>query len=129
MATIGKALFFPATVPSIPNDLGQGLAFRTWWGPTFPDTSIFGGTTPTKSIVYFAASQEGKGLTWNQATPQNESLFELQSAALKVSGNPHDKTKVHAAVNGLNMMTLAGKIDFTNGPFPGVALIPTAVGQ
>lgn len=129
VATIGKALFFPATVPSIPNDLGQGLAFTTWWGPTFPYTSSFGGTTPTKWIADFASSQEGKGLTWNQATPQNESLFELASAALKVSGNPHDKTKVHAAVNGLNMMTLAGKIDFTGGPFPGVAVIPTAVGQ
>jgi branched-chain amino acid transport system substrate-binding protein len=27
------------------------------------------------------------------------------------------------------MMTLGGPVDFTNGPFPGVATLPTAVGQ
>lgn len=129
VATIGKALFFPATVPSIPNDLGVGLAFTTWWGPTYPYESSFDGTTPEQWISNFEASPEGSGLTWNQATPENETLFELASAALAASGNPHDKKAVNAALDKVNMMTLAGQIDFTSGPFPGVAVIPTAVGQ
>lgn len=129
VATIGKALFFPATVPSIPNDLGVGLAFVTWWGPTFPYTSSFDGTTPQQWIDAFDASPEGAGLTWNQATPLNESLFELASAAIQASGDPHDKAALNKAIDGLNMMTLAGQIDFTGGPFPGIAVIPTAVGQ
>jgi branched-chain amino acid transport system substrate-binding protein len=129
VATIGKALFFPATVPSIPNDLGQGLAFTTWWGPTFPYKSSFDGTTPQKWISNFEASSEGKGLSWNQATPDNESLFELTNAALVASGNPHDKKAVNAAFDKVNMMTLAGPVDFTSGPFPGVATLQTAVGQ
>ncbi|MGV3712866.1 ABC transporter substrate-binding protein [Pseudolysinimonas sp.] len=129
VATIGKALFFPATVPSIPNDLGVGLGFTTWWGPTFPYESSFDGTTPQQWIDAFAASPEGEGLTWNQATPLNYSLFELASAALQQSGNPHDKAALNEAIDGLNMMTLAGQIDFTGGPFPGIAVIPTAVGQ
>jgi branched-chain amino acid transport system substrate-binding protein len=129
VATIGKALFFPATVPSIPNDLGQGLAFTTWWGPTFPYESSFDGTTPEQWISNFEASPEGKGLSWNQATPDNESLFELANAALIASGDPHDKAAVNAAFDKLNMMTLAGPVDFTSGPFPGVAVLATAVGQ
>jgi ABC-type branched-subunit amino acid transport system substrate-binding protein len=129
VATIGKALFFPATVPSIPNDLGAGLAFTTWWGPTFPYKSSFDGTTPKQWIENFAASPMSAGLTWNQATSQNESLFELASAAIKASGNPHDKAALNKSIDGLNMMTLAGQIDFTSGPFPGVATIPTALGQ
>jgi branched-chain amino acid transport system substrate-binding protein len=129
VATVGKALFFPATVPSIPNDLGQGLAFVTWWGPTFPYKSSFDGTTPSQWISNFQASPEGKGLTWNQATPENESLFELANAAFTAAGDPHDKKAVNAALDKVNMMTLAGQIDFTSGPFPGVAVIPTAVGQ
>lgn len=129
VATIGKALFFPATVPSIPNDLGVGLAFTTWWGPTFPYKSSFDGTTPQQWISNFQASPKGKGLTWNQATPENESLFELAKAAIVASGNPHDKKAVNAALDKVNMMTLAGQVDFTSGPFPGVAVIPTAVGQ
>jgi ABC-type branched-subunit amino acid transport system substrate-binding protein len=129
VATIGKALFFPETVPSIPDDLGVGLAFTTWWGPTFPYESSFDGTTPQEWIDAFAESPEGEGLTWNQATPQNEALFELLEAALKASGDPKDKAAVNAAFDELNMMTLAGQIDFSSGPFPGVAVIPTAVGQ
>jgi ABC-type branched-subunit amino acid transport system substrate-binding protein len=129
IATIGKALFFPATVPSIPDDLGVGLAFTTWWGPTFPYESSFDGTTPQQWIDAFAASPEGADLTWNQATPLNYSLFELAAAALSASGNPHDKAALNEALDGLNMMTLAGQIDFTDGPFPGIAVIPTAVGQ
>lgn len=129
IATIGKALFFPATVPSIPNDLGAGLAFTTWWGPKFPYKSSFGGTTPEQWISNFTASPEGAGLTWNQATPLNESLFELASSAIVASGSPHDKAAVNSALDTTNLMTLAGQIDFTSGPFPGVAVIPTAVGQ
>jgi branched-chain amino acid transport system substrate-binding protein len=129
VATIGKALFFPATVPSIPDDLGVGLAFTTWWGPTFPYESSFDGTTPSEWIENFEASPEGAGLTWNQATAQNESLFEIVSAALQASGNPHDRDAVNAAFDGIKLMTLSGEIDFSAGPFPGVATIPTAVGQ
>jgi ABC-type branched-subunit amino acid transport system substrate-binding protein len=129
VATIGKALFFPATVPSIPNDLGQGLAFVTWWGPTYPYESSFDGTTPEEWISNFEASPEGKGLSWNQATPANESLFEIASAALIASGDPRDKAAVNSAMDELKMMTLGGPVDFTTGPFPGVATLPTAVGQ
>jgi ABC-type branched-subunit amino acid transport system substrate-binding protein len=129
VATIGKALFFPATVPSIPNDLGEGLAFVTWWGPTYPYESSFDGTTPEEWISNFEASPEGKGLSWNQATPANESLFEIASAALIASGDPRDKAAVNSAMDELKMMTLGGPVDFTNGPFPGVATLPTAVGQ
>ncbi|WP_166791814.1 ABC transporter substrate-binding protein [Cryobacterium frigoriphilum] len=129
VATIGKALFFPATVPSIPNDLGDGLAFTTWWGPTFPYESSFDGTTPEQWISNFEASPDGADLTWNQATPENESLFEVASAALQASGNPQDKAAVNKAFDTINMMTLAGTVDFTTGPLQGVATIPTAVGQ
>jgi branched-chain amino acid transport system substrate-binding protein len=59
----------------------------------------------------------------------NETLFELANVALKAAGNPHDHKAVNAAFNKVNMMTLAGQIDFTHGPFPDIAVIPTAVGQ
>lgn len=129
VATVGKALFFPQTVPSLPNNIGEGLAFATWWGPTFPYSSSFDGTTPSQWIEKFQASEEGQDLVWNQATAENYAMFELVEAALKSAGDPFDKAKVAAAFDGINMMTLAGQIDFTNGPFPGVATIPTVVGQ
>ncbi|WNM24420.1 ABC transporter substrate-binding protein [Demequina capsici] len=129
VATIGKALFFPTTVPSIPDDLGQGLAFATWWGPTFPYTSSFDNLTPQQWIDNFQASPEGQGLVWNQATPLNLSLFEVAKAGLEAAGDPHDGAAVNAAFDSINMMTLGGQIDFTSGPFPGIATIPTAIGQ
>lgn len=129
VASIAKALFFPATVPSIPDNLGEGLSFAAWWGPTFPYTSSFDGLDPQGWVEKFEASPEGEGLTWNQATPNEESLFELVAAALKASGDPKDKAAVNAAIGELNMMTLGGQIDFTSGPFPGVAVIPTVLAQ
>jgi branched-chain amino acid transport system substrate-binding protein len=129
VVTVGKALFFPATVPSIPNNLGDGLSFATWWGPTFPYKSSLDGTTPKTWIKNFTASKEGKGLTWNQATPLNYSLFELANAAFKKAKDPKNKTAVNAAVGKLNMMTLSGQLNFVKGPFPGIATIPTVIGQ
>lgn len=129
VVTVGKALFFPSTVPSIPNNLGNGLSFATWWGPTFPYKSSLDGTTPTTWIKNFQASKEGKGLSWNQATPLNYSLFELANAAFKKAGNPKNKAAVNAAVGKLNLMTLSGKLNFTAGPVPGIATIPTVIGQ
>ena len=129
VATVGKALFFPQLVPSLPNNIGEGLAFGTWWGPTFPFKSSWDGTTPDQWIKNFEASPEGKGLTWNQATAENYSMFELLDAALIKAGGAADKAAVEKAFDGVNMMTLAGQIDFTKGPFPGIATIPTVVGQ
>ena len=128
-ATVGKALFFPATVPSIPNDLGVGLGFASWWGPTFPYESSLDGTTPPEWIEEFESSPEGEGLIWNQATPLNYSVFELAIEALISSGDPFDKAAVNEAAGQINMMTLSGELDFTDGPFPGVAVVPTVVGQ
>jgi ABC-type branched-subunit amino acid transport system substrate-binding protein len=129
VATVAKALFFPATVPSIPNDLGQGLAFTSAWGPTFPYKSSFDGTTAAQWVQKFQASPQTKNLTWSEATPDNEALFELAAKAFTAAKNPHDKSAVNAAFNKINMMTLAGQIDFTGGPFPGVAVVPTAESQ
>ncbi|WP_062530735.1 ABC transporter substrate-binding protein [Demequina rhizosphaerae] len=129
IATVGKALFFPTTVPSIPDDLGQGLAFATWWGPTFPYESSFDGTTPQEWIDAYSASPEGEGLVWNQATPLNGALFEVAKVGLEAAGDPYDKEALVAAFDDIDMMTLGGQIDFTSGPFPGIATIPTAMGQ
>lgn len=128
-ATVAKALFFPSTAPSIPNDLGDGLGFVSWWGPTFPYESSLDGTTPSQWIEEFGSSPEGQGLSWNQASPGNYSLFELAIEALRSSGNPFDKAAVHEAARNINIMTLSGQLDFPNGPFPGVAVVPTVIGQ
>lgn len=127
--TVGKALFFPATAPSIPNDLGVGLGFASWWGPTFPYESSLDGTTPEEWIEEFESSPEGEGLIWNQATPNNYSVFELAIEALRQSGDPFDKAAVDEAAGQINMMTLSGQLDFPGGPFPGVAVVPTVIGQ
>ncbi len=129
VATVAKALFFPATVPTIPSDLGVGLGFVSWWGPTFPYQSSLDGMTPEQWVAEFESSPEGEGLIWNQATPNNYSVFELAIEALRKSGNPFDKAAVNAAAGQINMMTLSGGIDFPGGPFPGVAVVPTVIGQ
>jgi len=130
--TVGKALFFPATVPSIPNNLGDGLSFAAWWGPTFPYTSSLTGKTPQSWISDFQSSPEGKGKDWNEATPLNESLFEVASRALRMSGDPRNHQAVVDSLPKTKMQTLAGLLDWTGGPtnpVKNVATIPTVIGQ
>ncbi len=132
--TVGKALFFPATVPSIPNDLGQGLSFASWWGPTFPYESSLTGQTPEEWIAEFEASPEGEGLTWNQATPLNYALFEVAIQALIDAGGPSDKAAVVEAVSNMQIDTLAGSLDWASddpatNPVPSIATIPTVIAQ
>ena len=126
VVTMGKALFFPATVPAIPNNLGNGLSFAASWGATFPYKSSLDGTTAAQWATNY---EKGTGLLYGQATPNNYTLFELANAAIKKVTNPHDKAAINKALDTVNMMTLSGKIDFTHGPVPGIATIPTVVGQ
>lgn len=131
-ATVGKALFFPATVPSIPNDLGVGLSFAAWWGPTFPYKSSFNGWTPQQFIDAYAASPEGVGKTWNQATPEHYSMFEVVAKALVDSGKAHDKAAFEGAMDKMVIDTLSGHLDWAGGPtniYKSIATIPTVIGQ
>jgi len=132
IATIGKALFFPATVPSIPNNLGERLSFAAWWGPTFPYKSSITGKTPAEWIKDYAASAEGSGKTWNMATPLNEALFEVAKVALTKSGDPKNRQAVIDQMPKVKLDTLAGTLDWTGGPtnpVKNVATIPTVIGQ
>lgn len=126
IVTVGKALFFPATVPAIPNHLGNGLAFAASWGSTFPYKSSLDGTTAAQ---WAADYQKQTHLAYGQATPNNYTLFELANYAIKKVSNPHDKAAINKALDTANMMTLSGQINFAKGPVPGISTLPTVIGQ
>lgn len=51
-------------------------------------------------------------------------MFDVASEALKTSGNPNEKAALVAAIATLNVLTIAGKVDFTSGPVPNDAHVP-----
>lgn len=131
--TVGKALFFPSTAPSLPNGLGDGLSFAASWGPTFPYKSSITGQTPQQWIDAYTASPDGKGKTWNMSTALDESLFEVAQEALTKSGDPKNKQAVTDQLFKVDLMTLGGKLDWTSGgptnPVKNIATVPTVIGQ
>jgi branched-chain amino acid transport system substrate-binding protein len=51
-------------------------------------------------------------------------LFDAGFDALKTSGDPTGKAVVAKALSTLNIMTIGGKVNFTAGPVPNVAVTP-----
>ena len=121
LATVAKVLLFPTDAYAL-GSLVNNVATDTWWVPSMPWTSSFTGETCQQFANDYESSGGGQ---WN-ANISNYSLFEVAHAALTSVNNPHDHTEVAAAIHNVNIMALAGPLDFTSSknPAPGVAITP-----
>ena len=124
IATIGKAIEFPAAIESL-GDLAQNLATEVWWTPTYPTTSSLTGLSSQEFADQYT---KDTGKQWNVTLGFSESLFETAAAAITAAGGP-DKQKVADAMKTMAVSTLVGNLDWAKGPFPNVAKTPLVGGQ
>jgi branched-chain amino acid transport system substrate-binding protein len=122
LATVAKVLLFPPDAYAL-GSLVNNVATDTWWVPSMPWTSSFTGETCQQMATDYEASPGGG--QWN-ANISNYSLFEVAHAAFTAVSDPHDKAEVANAIHNVNIMALAGPLDFTSSkaPAPGVAITP-----
>jgi branched-chain amino acid transport system substrate-binding protein len=122
LATVAKVLLFPTDAYAL-GSLVNNVATDTWWVPSMPWTSSFTGETCQQMANDYEASPGGG--QWN-ANISNYSLFEAAHAALTAVSDPHDKTEVANAIHNVNIMALAGPLDWTSAkaPAPGVVITP-----
>jgi branched-chain amino acid transport system substrate-binding protein len=121
LATVAKVLLFPAdTVPLGP--LVSNIATYSWWGPYMPNKSSLTGESAS---ALASAYQAQTGRQWIQSIGSTYSLFEVAREVFVNSGisDPHNRQEVAAAMHTVNYTGMCGRLDFTGGPAPGVAVM------
>jgi branched-chain amino acid transport system substrate-binding protein len=120
LATVAKVLLFPADTVAL-GPLVNNIATDSWWGPFMPNKSSLDGTSASALANAFQAQT---GNQWVQSIGSTYSLFEVahQMFTNGVS-DPHDKQEVASALHKVHYTGMCGKLNFADGPAPGVAII------
>lgn len=114
---VAKTGLFPSGVEAL-GQLGINLGSAAYWHKAFPySSSLTGVTGPQLADGYEAES----GKQWTQQLGATLSLFDAGFATLKAATDAKSKDAVAKALATLNTTTIAGKVDFTSGPFPNVS--------
>ena len=125
LATVAKVMLFPAEAEAL-GKLSNNIATDIWWSPSHPHKSSLDGTTAKKLADDFAADT---GKQWTQALGSVYSLFEIAVEAFKSADDPKDKDEVADKLQKMSYQGMSGKLDFTTGPEPGVAIQHPVGGQ
>jgi branched-chain amino acid transport system substrate-binding protein len=125
VASVGKALLFPAAVEAL-GDLGEGLSTEVWWSPSHPFTSSL---TKQSAKDLAAAFTKDTGKQWTQPIGFAHALFEVAADVLARSGDPSDGKAVVEAIKATKLDTVVGNIDWSSGPVPNVAKTKLVGGQ
>lgn len=125
IAQIAKTGLFPSDVEAL-GDLGRNLAGACYWHKVFPYKSTLTGVSGTELADGY---EKSTGKQWTQQLGASLALLDAGFEALKNSAEPGNKAAVAKAIATLKMTTIAGKVDFTSGPFPNVSPGPIIAGQ
>jgi branched-chain amino acid transport system substrate-binding protein len=117
IAQIAKTGLFPSDVEAL-GDLGYNLAGAAYWHKAFPYKSTLTGVSGRELADGY---EKATGKQWTQQLGASLALLDAGFQALKNSADPASKPAVAAAISKLNTTTIAGKVDFTSGPFPNVS--------
>jgi branched-chain amino acid transport system substrate-binding protein len=124
LVTFAEALVFPSDVAQL-GDLVNNLSCEIWWAPAFPFSSSLTGQSASQLATAYTAAT---GKPWTQPLGYVHALFEIAVAALtRARGlNPDGIT---TSIASLKMDTVAGHVDWTDGPVKNVATTPLVGGQ
>ncbi|WP_158812438.1 ABC transporter substrate-binding protein [Methylocapsa sp. S129] len=125
IAQVAKTGLFPSQVDSL-GDLGFNLATAAYWHKAFPYKSSLTGVSGDELADGY---EKSSGKQWTQQLGASMALLDAGVAALKASADPKAKGSVAKALGALNTVTMAGKVDFTSGPFPNISPGPIIGGQ
>jgi branched-chain amino acid transport system substrate-binding protein len=125
VASIGKALLFPASVNALGNN-GAGMSTEVWWSPSHPYRSSLTRQTCSALAAAYANSARKQ---WTQPIGFAHALFEIAANALSRTGDVDDKDEIAAAIKATNLDTIVGRVRWRGGPVPNVAKTKLVGGQ
>jgi branched-chain amino acid transport system substrate-binding protein len=114
---VAKTGLFPSGVEAL-GQLGVNLSSAAYWHKDFPYKSSISGVSGSELADGYEAAS---GKQWTQQLGATMGLLDAGFEAVKQSGDPKSKDAVVKALSTLNTVTMAGKVDFTSGPFPNVS--------
>jgi branched-chain amino acid transport system substrate-binding protein len=131
IASVGKALLFPASVDALGPDLGEGLSSEVWWSPTHPFTSSLTGATAQALADGYTASTSKQ---WTQPIGFVHALFEVAADSLSRATSIDDKAAIRDAIKATALDTIVGHIEWNGEGLPpfataNVAKTPLVGGQ
>src|SRR5262245_13063424 len=104
IASIGKAILFPAAVEAIGPGLAEGLSSEVWWSPAHPFKSSLTGESAAELAAAFPEQ-------WAQPLGFVYALFEIAGDILARAGST-DKEKVKKAIAATKLDTMVGPVSF-----------------
>ncbi len=122
IATIGKAVLFPAAVEAIGGNLPLGLSSEIWWTPYHPFKSSLTGMTCRQLADTWTKTTRRQ---WTQPLGFDYAAFEIAVDALTRAGSL-DKKKIRMALAQTKLNTVVGPIKFNKKNF---SLTPLVGGQ
>lgn len=125
IASIGKALLFPAAVEAL-GDAADGLSTEVWWSPNHPFKSSLNGMSAKQVAEAYETSAKKQ---WTQPIGFIHALFEVGIDALKRAKSLDKKEDIRDAILATNLNTVVGPISWKGGPVKNVAKTPLVGGQ
>jgi branched-chain amino acid transport system substrate-binding protein len=131
VASVGKALLFPASVDALGPDLGTGLSSEVWWSPTHPfSSSLTDQSAKDLADGYTAATSK----QWTQPIGFVHALFEVATDALTRASSLDDKAAIRDAIKATALDTIVGHVEWNGEGLPpfaaqNVAKTPLVGGQ
>jgi branched-chain amino acid transport system substrate-binding protein len=124
IATIGKALLFPASVEAL-GTAGDKLSTEIWWSPHHPFKSSLSGDSAAQLA---AAYTQATGRQWSQPLGYIHA-FEVASDVLKRSADTTSPEANLGALLATKLDTIVGTVAWGAGPVKNVAKTPLVGGQ
>ncbi|MFY0676724.1 MAG: ABC transporter substrate-binding protein [Neptuniibacter sp.] len=124
IVTCAKATEFPAAIKAF-GERAEGLTVELMWSPAHPYNSTLTGQSARELAD---AYKEFTGTGWTMPLGLKHSLFEVAIDVLKRAASK-DPVAIRDAIATTNLNTVAGPINFRQGPVPNVAKTPLVSGQ
>ena len=126
IATVGKALLFPAFIEAM--GTADGVSTEVWWSPGHPFKSSLTGASAGQLATEY---QNATGRQWIQPIGFVHALFEVAASVLERAGNVADKQALVDAIKATSIDTIVGPVDWTSSQadFPNVSRTPLVGGQ
>lgn len=127
IATIGKALLFPASIEAL-GQKGKNLTCETWWHPSYPFKS---GMTGQTAAQLCEAWERDTKKQWTQPIGLRHALFEVAVDVVKRTKNPNDPKSYVEAIRATNYNSVGGPIKWSGplSPNPNVCRTAVTLGQ
>lgn len=122
IATIGKAILFPAAVNALGGNLPNGLSSEIWWTPWHPFKSSLNGMSCKELAALWTKDTKRE---WTQPLGFDYAAFEIAANVLKRAGSL-DKKKIRESLVQTDLNTVVGPIKFNKKNY---ALTPLVGGQ